>query len=135
MADALTRPASVAVIPCYNEARNPIDLASVLLSVPGLDVQFLDDASDAQSRAVLSDLAAGQPRISLRQNTVRSGKVQSLLNAMHGLDPETKKVLFVDCDVDVSAATLQAVLDELDRTDLVLVNAKAIQQPRTVWER
>jgi cellulose synthase/poly-beta-1,6-N-acetylglucosamine synthase-like glycosyltransferase len=135
MPDALPRPARVAVVPCYNEGRNPIDLASVLTSVPDLDVLFVDDASDPQSRQVLSDLASGPACIHVRQNADRAGKVQSLLNVIRGLDPATQKILLVDCDVDVSTETLQTVLGELDRADLVLVNAKAIQKPRTVWER
>src|SRR5579862_599686 len=135
MPDGLKRPACVAVVPCYNEARNPIDLATVLLSVPELFVLFCDDASDPESRAVLDELATAQPRITLVSNAVRSGKVASLLNAMRGLDAQTEKVLLVDCDVDVPAATLQAVKEELDRCDLVLVNAKAIERPRTFVER
>jgi hypothetical protein len=54
---------------------------------------------------------------------------------MRALDPSVQKVLTVDCDVDVSRAAIEAVLDELERVDLVVVNPKAIARSRSVWER
>jgi cellulose synthase/poly-beta-1,6-N-acetylglucosamine synthase-like glycosyltransferase len=134
MPEALPQPASVAFVPCYNEGRNPIEVASVLASVPGLTVVFLDDGSDAVSRQVLDGLAE-QPGVSVRTNPQRVGKAASVSNAMKMLPEGTAKVIFADCDVRLSIAAVEAVLEELNRTDLVLANAKAIQQPRTLFER
>ena len=133
MSEALVGSAGVALVPCYNEGRNPVDLCSVLSSVPGLTVVFLDDGSDAGSREVLAGLA--RPGVSVVKNERRAGKVASLTAAMRALDPNVGKVLTLDCDVDVSGTTIAAVLDELERSDLVVVNAKAIARSRSVWER
>src|SRR5215469_6202135 len=92
MSDAPGRPTSVAVVPCFNEDRNPANLAPVLLSVPDLHVHFLDDASEAASGAVLRDLAASDERIKIERNTARKGKAASLLAAMRRLDSAVERV-------------------------------------------
>ncbi|HKE38078.1 MAG TPA: glycosyltransferase [Candidatus Baltobacteraceae bacterium] len=133
MSEALVGSAGVALVPCYNEARNPVDLGSVLTSIPGLSVAFLDDGSEPASREVLNGLE--RPGVSVIRNERRAGKVASLTAAMRALDPSVRKVLTVDCDVEVSRASIEAVLDELERADLVVVNPKAIARSRSVWER
>lgn len=133
MSEALVGSAGVALVPCYNEGRNPADLCSVLSSVPGLAVVFLDDGSEGASRDVLSKLVG--LGVAVHRNERRIGKVASLTAAMRNLGPDVRKVLTVDCDVDVSQAAVEAVLDELDRADLVVVNAKAIARSRSAWER
>jgi glycosyltransferase involved in cell wall biosynthesis len=131
----LRRPASVAVVPCFNEDRNPIALATTLLAVPDLGVVFVDDASDAASQSVLDELASAHSRVTVRRNAVRTGKAASLARVMRELDPAVERVLLVDCDVEVSPSAIEAVLDEIGHRDLVLVNAKAIARPRSFWER
>lgn len=133
MPEALLGAAGVALVPCYNEGRNPLDLCSVLTSIPGLSVAFLDDESEAASREVLAQLV--RPGVAVLRNDRRAGKVASLMAAMRGLDPTVSKVLTVDCDVVVSREAVEAVLEELDRADLVVVNAKAIERSRSIWER
>jgi cellulose synthase/poly-beta-1,6-N-acetylglucosamine synthase-like glycosyltransferase len=135
MPDALPRIASVAVVPCFNEGRNPIDLAAVLLAVPDLQVVFVDDGSEGASREALDALTQRDTRVRVVRNDTRVGKVASLTNVMRALDSTTRRILLVDCDVVVPVATLQAVLDELERADLVLANAGAIPRARTIWER
>lgn len=135
MPDAPGRPTSVAVVPCFNEDRNPANLAPVLLSVPDLHVLFLDDASDDASSAVLRDLAASNERITVERNAARKGKAASLITAMRGLDPAVERVLLVDCDVQLRDASVAAVLDELQCGDLVLANPKALAHAKTFWER
>lgn len=135
MPDAPGRPTSVAVVPCYNEDRNPVNLASVLLSTPDLHVIFLDDASDAASSAVLRDLARSEDRVTVERNDTRQGKAASLVAAMRRLDSAVERVLLIDCDVQLSEAAVPAVLDELQRSDLVLANAKALGGARSFWER
>jgi cellulose synthase/poly-beta-1,6-N-acetylglucosamine synthase-like glycosyltransferase len=135
MSDAPGRPTSVAVVPCFNEERNPANLAPVLLSVPDLHVLFLDDASDDPSRAVLNDLARDHERISVERNPTRQGKAASLVAAMRRLDPHVERVLLVDCDVQLSERTPGIVLEELAGSDLVLANAKAFAGASTFWER
>lgn len=131
----LRRPASVAVVPCYNEERNPVDLATTLLAVPDLHIIFVDDASDAPSERILRELSASNERISVRRNASRSGKVAGLLAAMRSFDAGVERVLFVDCDVRLAPEAATAVLDEIGSSDLVLANAKAIAEPRSIWER
>ncbi len=135
MPDASPKPASVAIVPCYNEGRNPIDLSAALLAVPDLSVIFLDDASEGASRDALDSVTHSDPRVRVVRNATRAGKVSSLLTVLRGLDPTVGRVLLLDCDVVVAAPTLQAVLRELGRVDLVLSNAVAMPNPRTVWER
>ena len=135
MPDASPKPASVAVVPCYNEGRNPIDLAAALLAVPGLAVLFVDDASEGESRDALDSISQSDSRVHVVRNATRTGKVSSLLTAMRALDPAVERVLLLDCDVVLPAATLQSVLGELGRSDLVLANAVAMPNPRTPWER
>jgi cellulose synthase/poly-beta-1,6-N-acetylglucosamine synthase-like glycosyltransferase len=135
MPDAFSKPASIAVIPCYNEGRNPIDLAAALLAVPDLSMVFVDDGSEGESRDVLDSLSQSDPRVRVVRNAARAGKVASLLNAMRSLEPSVERVLLVDCDVVAVPATLRMVLDELGRADLVLANALAMPNPRSLWER
>ncbi|HEY1977496.1 MAG TPA: glycosyltransferase [Candidatus Baltobacteraceae bacterium] len=135
MPDAPGRPTSVAVVPCYNEDRNPANLVSVLLSVPDLHVHFLDDASDGASSAVLRDLARSSDRVTVERNETRQGKAASLVGAMRRLDPWVQRLLLVDCDVQLSERALPAVLDELQRSDLVLANPKALARAGSFWER
>lgn len=135
MSDAPGRPTSVAVVPCFNEARNPANLAPALLSVPDLQVLFLDDASDAASGAVLQDLARSQERVTIERNETRQGKAASLLAAMRRLDSQVQRVLLADCDVQLSERAVAAVLDELQRSDLVLTNPKPQAHARGFWER
>ncbi len=129
------KPASVAIVPCFNEGRNPIDLSAALLAVPDLSVIFIDDASEGASRDALDSVSRSDARAQVVRNATRAGKVSSLLTVLQALDPAVGRVLLIDCDVVVTAATLQAVLRELDRVDLVLANAVAMPNPRTPWER
>jgi cellulose synthase/poly-beta-1,6-N-acetylglucosamine synthase-like glycosyltransferase len=135
MPDAFPKAASVAVIPCYNEGRNPIDLSAALLAVPDLCAVFVDDGSEGESREALDSLSHLSSRIRVVHNDARVGKVSSLQNALRSLDPQTERVLLLDCDVVVPALSLQKVLAELRGTDLVLANAVAMPNPRTIWER
>ncbi|MGA8533623.1 MAG: glycosyltransferase [Candidatus Tumulicola sp.] len=135
MPGAYPKPASVAVVPCYNEGRNPLDLSAALLAVPDLCVVFVDDGSEGESRAALDAVARLDSRIRVERNAVRIGKVASLLSVLQSLDPTVTHILLIDCDVTTSPATLEAVLTELDRADLALANSVAMPNPRTIWER
>jgi cellulose synthase/poly-beta-1,6-N-acetylglucosamine synthase-like glycosyltransferase len=130
--DALPRTARVAVVPCYNEGRNPIDLLASLLTVPELSVVFIDDGSDGPSRDVLNEIS--HPRVAVVRNANRIGKAASLVSAMRDLDPGVEKIALVDCDVSVRPGAIEAMFDELDLSDLVLANSRAIARPRTAWE-
>jgi cellulose synthase/poly-beta-1,6-N-acetylglucosamine synthase-like glycosyltransferase len=135
MPDASHKPASIAVVPCYNEGRNPIELSAALLAVPDLSAIFVDDGSEGESRDVLDTISHSDSRVRVMRNATRVGKVSSLLTVLRALDPEVERILLLDCDVVVLAATLQTVLRELGRVDLVLANAIALPNPRTPWER
>jgi cellulose synthase/poly-beta-1,6-N-acetylglucosamine synthase-like glycosyltransferase len=134
MPDAFRTAPGVAVVPCYNEGRNPIELAAALIAVPDLDVVFIDDGSEGESRDALDALSRSDPRIRIVRNGARSGKVESVLSVLRALDPGVERVLLLDCDIAVPANALSAVLDELNRADLVLANAVAMPGPRTLWE-
>jgi cellulose synthase/poly-beta-1,6-N-acetylglucosamine synthase-like glycosyltransferase len=135
MPDALPKTAGVALIPCYNEGRNPVELCAAVRAVRNLQAVFIDDGSTGQSRVALDALAQLAPNVRVVRNPERAGKVASLLNAMRALDAGVERVLLIDCDVVVREATLEKVLRELERTDLVLANAVAMPHPRTFWER
>lgn len=134
MPDALPKTAGVALIPCFNEGRNPVELRAALRAVPNLRITFIDDGSTGESRDALDALAAdGSVRVV--RNGERAGKVASLLDAMRSLDSGVDRVVLIDCDVMLSTGTVEKVLRELDRSDLVLVNAVAMPRARTLWER
>jgi cellulose synthase/poly-beta-1,6-N-acetylglucosamine synthase-like glycosyltransferase len=135
MPDAFPKTAGVAVIPCYNEGRNPADICAALLAVPDLSVVFVDDGSEGESRDALDSLSRTGSRVCVVRNAQRIGKVASLLSAMRSLDPAIERILLLDCDVVVPAKTLEILLSELERADLVLANSVAMSGPRTVWER
>lgn len=134
MPDGFTQPAAVALVPCFNEGRNPEQLAAALAPIPELEIAFLDDGSEKPSSAILDALAV-RPGVTVVRNSTRSGKVASLLSAMRRLDAGVRRVLLIDCDVVVSADAVRRVLDELLHADLVLVNAVAMDRARTLWER
>lgn len=135
MPDALPKTAGVALIPCYNEGRNPVELCAAVRAVPNLQAVFIDDGSTGESRAALDTVAQLAPGVRVVRNPQRAGKVASLLTAMRALDAGVDRVLLIDCDVVVPAATLEKVLRELERTDLVLANAVAMPHARSIWER
>jgi cellulose synthase/poly-beta-1,6-N-acetylglucosamine synthase-like glycosyltransferase len=134
MPDGLAQPAAVALVPCFNEGRNPEQIAAALSEIAGLQLRFLDDGSDEDSRAVLEALSASG-KASVVRNEARAGKVRSLLTAMRDLESGFERLVLIDCDVVVSAGGVVRVLDELQRADLVLVNAVAMTGTRTLWER
>src|SRR5947209_7511901 len=111
MSDASPSPAGVAIVPCYNEGRNPLSLCEALLSVPDLRVELLDDGSEGESRHVLDELARTQPRVTVHSHASRLGKVASLLAAMRRLGNAAGPVLLVDCDVVLTRKAVLAVLE------------------------
>lgn len=135
MPDGILETAAVALVPCFNEGRNPLDLAGALLAVPNLQAIFIDDAGDAESRAALDELRRRDRRIRVVRNAVRIGKVASLLEALRSPETAVERIALVDCDVVLEPGAVQRVLDQLETSDLVLANAIAIQRPRTFWER
>ncbi|MBV8371830.1 MAG: glycosyltransferase family 2 protein [Candidatus Eremiobacteraeota bacterium] len=135
MPDAFRTAAGVAVVPCYNEGRNPIELTAALSAVPDVTVVFVDDASETESRDALDSLSQTNSRVRIVRNPARIGKVASLLNVLRSLDPAVQRVLLLDCDVVVTPATVRTVLDEVARADLVLANSVALPGARTLWER
>jgi glycosyltransferase involved in cell wall biosynthesis len=134
MQDSLHKTADVAIVPCFNEGRNPVDLYTALTSVADLSVVFIDDGSNAESAAVLEALSH-EPRVRVVRNSARIGKVASLLAVLRSFGPQTQKFVLVDCDVTMDAAAPRAILEELERSDLVLANARSLQHARTIWER
>lgn len=135
MPDGFPKAAAVAIVPCFNEGRNPLDLAETLLEIPDLYAVFVDDGSEGSSAETLALLAKRDPRVRVDRNASRVGKVSSLLRVLGSLDPQSQRILLLDSDVVLTSQTLRKVLDELNSTDLVLANAVAMQTPRTTWER
>lgn len=135
MPDGIPKAAAVALVPCFNEGTNPLDLAGTLLTVPNLRAVFIDDAGDAPSREALDLLGRRDARVRVVRNPTRVGKVASLLAALRSPETAVARILLIDCDVRLDAGAVERVLGELDRADLVLANAMAIARPRTLWER
>jgi cellulose synthase/poly-beta-1,6-N-acetylglucosamine synthase-like glycosyltransferase len=98
-------------------------------------VVFVDDGSEGESRDALDSLSSIGSRVCVVRNAQRIGKVASLLSAMRSLDPAVERILLLDCDVVLPAKTLEIVLSELERVDLVLANPVVMPDPRTIWER
>lgn len=135
MTDVSRPTGCVVLVPCYNEGENARTLVSTLSGAGALDVVLIDDASDdPASRAVLFDLQT-QPNVRVMRAAERRGKVAGIVAAMRTLDDGIGAVLTIDCDVETSVASIEAVLDELSRSDLVLANALPLQLNRTFWER
>jgi glycosyltransferase involved in cell wall biosynthesis len=135
MTDVSRPTGCVAFVPCYNEGENARTLVSTLSRVGALDVVLVDDASDdPASRAVLLDLQE-QPNVRVMRAPERRGKVAGILAAMRTLDDGIGAVLTIDCDVETSVGSIEAVLDEVGRSDLVLANALPLPLNRTFWER
>jgi cellulose synthase/poly-beta-1,6-N-acetylglucosamine synthase-like glycosyltransferase len=135
MTDVSRPTGCVALVPCYNEGENARTLVSTISHAGALDVVLIDDASDdPASRAVLLELQ-DQPNVRVMRALERRGKVAGILAAMRTLDDSIGAVLTIDCDVETSVGSIDAVLDELGRSDLVLVNALPLPLNRTFWER
>jgi glycosyltransferase involved in cell wall biosynthesis len=125
---------SVAVIPCYNEGNNPAAVVASVLVEPLASVILVDDASDGMSRAALDALSL-QPRVRVLRNRIRSGKSAAARRGFENLPADAANVMMIDGDVVLPPATVRAVLDELDRVDLVATNSQALQDPASWWER
>jgi len=122
----------VAVVPCYNEGRNPATIAAGLLAEPGIEIVFVDDASDDESRRALDELSS-HPSVTVLRNASRSGKSAAVRRGFESLPADASKVMMIDGDIILSPASVRAVIDELDRVDLVAANPLVLRDEYRSW--
>lgn len=122
----------VAVIPCYNEGVNPAAIAASIIAEPGIEIVFVDDASDDESRRTLEELSS-HPNVTVLRNAARSGKSASVRRGFESLPADVSKVMVVDGDIILPSASVRAVIDELDRVDLVAANPLVLRDERRSW--
>jgi dolichol-phosphate mannosyltransferase len=115
-------PRGLVIIPTYNERENlPRLVPMVLAQDERLDVLIIDDASPDGTGEVADGLAAETPRISVMHRTGKLGLGTAYLAGFRwGLDRGYAWLFEMDADFSHDPAHLPALIEALDRYDLVL---------------
>jgi chlorobactene glucosyltransferase len=127
------------VIPVRNEAAN---IGRCLRSVfdqdyPNLHVVVVDDNSTDQTPAILAELAAGEPRLTVIQGVALeegwTGKNFALAQATPHLQGEW--LLFVDADTWLEWSAISAAIAHAEQRGLGLLSLVPRQHLLSFWER
>lgn len=109
------------IVPTYNERENLPELLDRLLEIPNLRVLVVDDDSPDGTAAVVSELAASDPRIHLVNHRPKLGigpAYKEGFRAALALDPEF--IVQMDADFSHPPAMLPEFLRLANEHDLVL---------------
>lgn len=108
------------VLPTYNEADNISLLIPELLKLP-LSVCVVDDSSPDGTGAIADDWARREPRVHAVHRAGKLGLGTAYLTGFHfALDQGYDAALTMDADFSHHPKYIPAMLDKLDRYDLVI---------------
>jgi dolichol-phosphate mannosyltransferase len=124
---------AVVVIPTYNEAGSIEQvLDRVLAADPRVEVLVVDDGSPDGTAALVRAKAAGQRRISLMERQGKQGLGAAYRAGFAwGLERGYDAMVEMDADLSHPPERLPAMLDGLDRADLV-IGSRYVPGGRTV---
>lgn len=115
-------PKTLVFIPTYNERDNVAPMCEQLLAL-GLDadLQFMDDGSPDGTGAILDELAARHPRVSVRHRPAKSGIGSAHADGIawayaHGY----QRLVTLDCDFTHSPTLIPVFLQRGESADVVL---------------
>jgi dolichol-phosphate mannosyltransferase len=113
---------TIVVIPSYNEAESlESTIAGVLAAVPAASVLVVDDASPDGTGDIADLLAARDARVHVLHRATRDGLGHAYLAGFRrALDDGFEAIVEMDADGSHPASALPAILEALDRSDLVI---------------
>lgn len=123
-------PSTVIVVPCFNEAARlqPAGFQP-LYARPELQVLFVDDGSTDATRALLTGIAARQPRAHVLAFDENRGKAEAVRRGLlEGLARGADVVGYLDADLATPASELlrlRAAIED-DRADVVIAARVAL---------
>ena len=115
-------PATLVLSPTYNERDNVRPLAEgVLAACPETHILFLDDASPDGTGAVIDEMAARDPRILVLHRAGKQGLGRAYLAGFAwALEKGYERIVTMDADLSHQPPALPALLEGLDRADVVV---------------
>jgi dolichol-phosphate mannosyltransferase len=128
---------ALVVIPTYNEAESVVGmLDQVLAADPRVDVLIVDDGSPDGTATLVSERAAGEPRVHLLERSEKRGLGEAYRAGFAwGLERDYDAFVEMDADLSHPPARLPALLGGLAEADLV-IGSRYVPGGRTVnWSR
>jgi dolichol-phosphate mannosyltransferase len=124
---------AVVVIPTYNEAGSIQEvLERVLAADPRVEVLVVDDGSPDGTAALVGAIAAGEDRVHLLQRSAKQGLGAAYRAGFAwGLERGYDAMVEMDADLSHPPERLPALLEGLDRADLV-IGSRYVRGGRTV---
>ena len=124
---------AVVVIPTYNEAGSIQEvLERVLAADPRVEALVVDDGSPDGTAALVGAIAAGEDRVHLLQRSAKQGLGAAYRAGFAwGLERGYDAMVEMDADLSHPPERLPALLDGLDRADLV-IGSRYVPGGRTV---
>lgn len=114
------------LIPFYN---HPRAIAAVVASVEnlGLPCRIVDDGSDEASRAVLADICARRPWVSVQRLPVNRGKGAAVMAGCDAaLAAGFTHALQIDADGQHDVATLPVLIEQARRHPAAMITGQAV---------
>ena len=128
---------ALVVMPTYNEAESVIGVVDrVLAADPRVDVLIVDDGSPDGTARLVTERAAGEPRVRLLERPAKQGLGAAYRAGFAwGLQRGYEALVEMDADLSHPPERLPALLDGLAEADLV-IGSRYVPGGRTVnWSR
>jgi dolichol-phosphate mannosyltransferase len=113
---------ALVILPTYNEKDNVLPLFEEILAVSGsLEILVVDDASPDGTGDIVAEAAKKEPRIGLIRREGKLGLGTAYLAGFsRGLEQDYDYVFTMDADRSHNPRYLPAMLEMLDRNDMVI---------------
>jgi dolichol-phosphate mannosyltransferase len=113
---------ALVIVPTYNEKDNVLPLFEEILAVSGsLEILVVDDASPDGTGDIVAEAAKKEPRIGLIRREGKLGLGTAYLAGFsRGLEQDYDYVFTMDADRSHNPCYLPAMLEMLDRNDMVI---------------
>jgi dolichol-phosphate mannosyltransferase len=113
---------ALVIVPTYNEKDNVLPLFEEILAVSGsLEILVVDDASPDGTGDIVAEAAKKEPRIGLIRREGKLGLGTAYLAGFsRGLEQDYDYVFTMDADRSHNPRYLPAMLEMLDRNDMVI---------------
>ena len=126
------------IVPTHNEAANISEILDRLdTHVPGADILVIDDASTDETRAIVTQRAAGDERLRLLCREEKRGLGDAYLHAFRiGLDEGYEAMVEIDADLSHDPAVLPTMLDVASRGINLVIGSRYVPGGAVVgWPR
>lgn len=113
---------TLVILPTYDEAVTIATVLEGVLAAPqGVDVLVVDDSSPDGTGQIVGKVAAGQPRVRLRERPARSGLASAYIEGFHlAIDEGYDLIVEMDSDLSHDPAELPRLLEGAERHHLTV---------------